>query len=107
VQYVEGLNGETACRSRVSALAAEAFMNNAGQVAFSLACICLQGAVMVFTGESGTVSPMPSHLFTAWDRRQVSHPSLTVLSHFLYPPSSLGYNQSLIEAGLVQATGQI
>jgi hypothetical protein len=61
VQYVEGLNGETARRSRVSALAAEALMNNAGQVAFSLACICLQGAVMVFTGESGTVSPMPSH----------------------------------------------
>ena len=29
-QYVEGLNGETACRSHVSALAAEAFMSNAG-----------------------------------------------------------------------------
>jgi hypothetical protein len=48
VQYVEGLNGETARRSRVSARAAEAFMNNAGQVAISLACICLQGAVKVF-----------------------------------------------------------
>ena len=66
-QYVEGLNGETACRSRLSALAAEALMNNAGQVAFSLACICLQGAVMVFTGESGTVSPMRSRLSMAWD----------------------------------------
>ena len=53
-QYVEGLNGETARRSRVSALAAEALMNNAGQVAISLACIYyLQEAVMVFTGESG------------------------------------------------------
>ena len=30
LQYVEGLNGETARGSRVSALAAEAFMNNAG-----------------------------------------------------------------------------
>ena len=29
-QYVEGLNGETARRSRVSAIAAEGFMNNAG-----------------------------------------------------------------------------
>jgi hypothetical protein len=56
VQYVEGLNGETARRSRVSALAAEALMNNAGQVAFSLACICLQGAIMVFAGESGIVA---------------------------------------------------
>ena len=37
-------------------------MNNAGQVAFLLACIFLQGAVIVFTGVSGTVSPMPSHL---------------------------------------------
>ena len=101
MQYVEGLNGDTARRSRVSALAAEALMNNAGQVAFSLACICLQGAVMVFTGESGTVSPMPSHLSIAWDPLRVSRPSLTVFSHFLYPPSSLGYNQSLIVAGLV------
>ena len=50
MQYVEGLNGETARRSRVSARAAEAFMNNAGQVAISLACICLQGAAMVFGG---------------------------------------------------------
>jgi hypothetical protein len=66
VPYVEGLNGETARRSRVSALAAKALMNNAGQVAFSLACICLQGAVMVFTGESGAVSLMPSHLSVAW-----------------------------------------
>ena len=65
--YVEGLDGETARRSRVSALAAEALMKNAGEVAFSLACICLHGAVMVFTGESGTVSPMPSHLSMAWD----------------------------------------
>jgi hypothetical protein len=31
VQYVEGLNGETARRSRVSALAAETLMNNAGE----------------------------------------------------------------------------
>jgi hypothetical protein len=30
VQYVEGLNGETARRSRVSTLAAEALMNHAG-----------------------------------------------------------------------------
>jgi len=30
VQYVEGLNGETARHSRVSALAAEAFMDLAG-----------------------------------------------------------------------------
>jgi hypothetical protein len=100
-QYVERLNGETARRSRVSALAAEALMKNAGEVAFSLACICLQGAVMVFTEESGTVSPMPSHLSMAWDPLRVSRPSLTVFSHFLYPPSSLGYNQSLIVAGLV------
>jgi len=56
VQYVEGLNGATARRSRVSALAAEALMNNAGQVAISLACICLQGVVMVCTGESGSVT---------------------------------------------------
>jgi hypothetical protein len=101
VQYVEGLSGESACHSRVSALAAETLMNNAGQVAFSLACICLQGAVMVFTGESRTVSPMPSHLSMAWDPLRVSRPSLTVFSHFLYPPSTLGYNQSLIVAGLV------
>jgi len=67
VQYVEGLNGETARRSRVSALTAEALMKNAGEVAFSLACVCLQGAVMVFTEESGTVSPMASHLSMAWD----------------------------------------
>ena len=32
MQYVEGLNGETARRSRVSALAAEAPMNNTGRV---------------------------------------------------------------------------
>jgi len=56
VQYVEGLNGETARRSRVSALAAEALMNNAGQVAISLTCICLQAEVMVCTGESGSVT---------------------------------------------------
>ena len=43
MQYVEGLNGETARRSRVFALAVEALMNNAGWVAISLACICLQG----------------------------------------------------------------
>ena len=99
MQYVEGLNGETARRSRVSALAEEALMNNAGQVAFSLACICLQGAVMVFTEESGIVSPMPSRLSMAWDPLRVSRLALTVFSHFLYPPSSLGYNQSLIVAG--------
>jgi len=101
VQYVEGLNGETARRSRVSALAAEALMNNAGQVAISLACICLQGAVMVFTGERGIVSPMPSRLSMAWNPLRVSRLALAVFSHFLYPLSSLGYNQSRTVAGLV------
>ena len=100
MQYVEGLNGETARRSRVSALAAEALMNNAGQVAFSLACICLQGAVMVFTGERYR-EPYAVTLVHGVGPLRVSHPSLTVFSHFLYPPSSLGYNQSLIVAGLV------
>jgi len=71
VQYVEGLNGETARRSRVSVRAAEAFMNNAGQVAISLVCICLQGAVMVFR----SVYHEPSgdmHVPVAWDALRVS-----------------------------------
>ena len=57
---------------------------------------------MVFTWESGIVSPMPVRLSVAWDSLGVSRRSLTVLSHFLYPPSSLGYNQPLIDAGLVK-----
>ena len=57
---------------------------------------------MVFTWESGIVSPMPLRVSVAWDPLRVSRLSLTVLSHFLYPPSSLGYNQPLIVAGLVK-----
>jgi hypothetical protein len=45
---------------------------------------------------------MPLRVSVAWDPLRVSRLSLTVLSHFLYPPSSLGYNQPLIEAGLVK-----
>ena len=87
--YVEGLNGESARRSRVSALVAEALMNNAGQVAFLLACICLQGAVMVFTGESGTMSLMPSHLSMAWHPLRVSRPSLPYSHIFFILPRFL------------------
>jgi hypothetical protein len=57
---------------------------------------------MVFAGESGIVIPMPSRVSVAWDRLRVSRLFLTILSHFLYPSSSLGYNQPLIEAGLVK-----
>ena len=40
---------------------------------------------MVFTGESGIVSPMPLRVSVAWDPLRVSRLFLTVLSHFLYP----------------------
>jgi hypothetical protein len=45
---------------------------------------------------------MPLRVSVAWDRIRVSRLFLTVLLHFLYPPSSLGYNQPLREAGLVK-----
>jgi hypothetical protein len=57
---------------------------------------------MVFTRESGIVSPMPLRVSVAWDPLRVSRLFLTVLSHLLYPPLSLGYNQPLREAGLVR-----
>ena len=57
---------------------------------------------MGFTREHGMVSPMPLRVSVAWDRLRVSRIFLTVLLHFLYPPSSLGYNQPLREAGLVK-----
>jgi hypothetical protein len=57
---------------------------------------------MVLTRESGIVSPMPLRVSEARDPLRVSRLSLTVLSHFLYPPSSLGYNQPRIGAGLTR-----
>ena len=57
---------------------------------------------MVFTRESGIVSPMPLRASVAWDILRVSRLFLTVLSHLLYPLLSLGYNQPLSEAGLVK-----
>jgi len=88
----------TVRRSSVSALAAEAHMNHAGQVAFSLACTCLQGGHGLHRGEwcldsyaitlVHGVAPPSSFI-----------PFLTVFSHFLYPPSFLGYNYSLMVAG--------
>jgi len=57
---------------------------------------------MVFTRESGIVSPMPLRVSVAWDPLRVSRLFLTVLSHLLYPPLSLGYNQLLREAGFVK-----
>jgi len=56
---------------------------------------------MVLTGESSIVSSLPLRMSVAWDPLGVSRLSPTVLLHFLYPPSSLGYNKVSLGVGHV------